>query len=308
MSKRRNHDAAFKARVALEALKGERTVSELATAYEVHPTMIHQWKKALLEGAAGILERGSKAAATAEFAEDTVRDLHAKIGELAVANDLYEQTSVNRTWRRPVRLFTGVLQAGQLRADRHVRACNAGCINWFCRKFPKFTGKLCPRTQLYCEFRELLKCGLPRHGELALVDHMCHLDTCQSRRRRPEGLEALHRAGQFLDEPVVLLDGVVQILDLTDFDQPEPTFQEKQPVQVLESDEIGSALVDHDLVGPAIVPDCARKEGRGRSLITTLGKHEIKGFPVSVHRAVQIRPCAFHLDVGLIHAPGPAGR
>ena len=111
MSKRRNHDAAFKARVALEALKGERTVSELATAYEVHPTMIHQWSQplsaigprsrrwcaigsspmsaacALLEGAAGIFERGGKAAATAEVAEDTVRNLHAKIGELAVAND-----------------------------------------------------------------------------------------------------------------------------------------------------------------------------------------------------------------------------
>ena len=85
MSKRRNHDAAFKARVALEALKGERTVSELAAAYSVHPTMIHQWKKSLLEGAAGIFERGGKAAA-AEVDEDTVRDLHAKIGELAVAN------------------------------------------------------------------------------------------------------------------------------------------------------------------------------------------------------------------------------
>ena len=99
MSKRRNHDAAFKARVALEALKGERTVSEMATVYEVHPTMIHQWSEplcaigsrtmasALLEGAAGIFERGGKAAANAEIAEDTVRDLHAKIGELAVAND-----------------------------------------------------------------------------------------------------------------------------------------------------------------------------------------------------------------------------
>jgi transposase len=87
MSKRRNHDAAFKVRVALEALKGGCTLSELATVHEVHPTMIHQWKKALLEGAAGILERGGKAAATAVIAEDTVRDLHARIGELAVAKD-----------------------------------------------------------------------------------------------------------------------------------------------------------------------------------------------------------------------------
>jgi len=87
MSKRRNPDAAFEARVALEALKGERTVSELAAAFGVHPTMIHQWKKSLFEGAAGIFERGVKATASAELGEDTVRDLHAKIGELAVAND-----------------------------------------------------------------------------------------------------------------------------------------------------------------------------------------------------------------------------
>ena len=84
MKKRRNHDAGFKARVALEALKGERTVSELAAAYEVHPTMIHQWKKALLDGAADIFERGGKTAPVVD--EDTVRSLHAKIGELAVAN------------------------------------------------------------------------------------------------------------------------------------------------------------------------------------------------------------------------------
>ena len=85
MKKRRHHDAGFEARVALEAVKGERTVSELAAEYGVHPTMIHQWKTALLDGAADIFERGGKRAP--EINEDTVRSLHAKIGELAVAND-----------------------------------------------------------------------------------------------------------------------------------------------------------------------------------------------------------------------------
>ena len=72
--------------MALEAVKGERTVSELAAEYGVHPTMIHQWKKALLEGASDIFERGGRTQA-AEIDEETVRSLHAKIGELAVAND-----------------------------------------------------------------------------------------------------------------------------------------------------------------------------------------------------------------------------
>lgn len=86
MKKRRNHDAGFKVRVALEALKGERTVSELAAENGVHPTMIHQWKKALFDGAADIFERGSKKPAV-EVYEETVQSLHARIGELAVAND-----------------------------------------------------------------------------------------------------------------------------------------------------------------------------------------------------------------------------
>jgi transposase-like protein len=71
VKKRRNHDAGFKARVALEAVKGERTVSELAAEYGVHPTMIHQWKKALLDGAAEIFERGGKTALVVD--DDTVR-------------------------------------------------------------------------------------------------------------------------------------------------------------------------------------------------------------------------------------------
>ena len=85
MSKRRQHSPDFKAKVALEAVKGEETVSELASRFGVHPTMIHQWKRALLEGASGVFERGGRR--KPEIDEDQVKELHAKIGELAVAND-----------------------------------------------------------------------------------------------------------------------------------------------------------------------------------------------------------------------------
>ena len=85
MAKRRQHNAEFKARVALEAVKGERTVAELASRYGVHPTMINQWKKALIEGASEVFERGRRKEPAVDDA--TVKELHAKIGELAVAND-----------------------------------------------------------------------------------------------------------------------------------------------------------------------------------------------------------------------------
>lgn len=55
-------------------------MSEVAAEYGVHPAMIHQCKRSLLEGAAGMFERGGKAAAAAEVGEETVRDFHAEIG------------------------------------------------------------------------------------------------------------------------------------------------------------------------------------------------------------------------------------
>ena len=85
MSERKQHPPEFKAKVAPEALKGERTVAELASRFGIHSTIIHTWKRALLEGASGVFERGSKNAP--EIDEEQVRGLHAKIGELAVAND-----------------------------------------------------------------------------------------------------------------------------------------------------------------------------------------------------------------------------
>ena len=85
MSKRKQHAPEFKVKVALEAVKGEQTVSELASRFGVHPTMIHQWKRTLLDGASGVFERGGKK--SPEIDDAQVKDLHAKIGELAVAND-----------------------------------------------------------------------------------------------------------------------------------------------------------------------------------------------------------------------------
>jgi len=90
MSKRKQHHPEFKAKVALEALRGEKTVSELASRFGIHPTMIHQWKRALLEGASGVFERGAGSKEPA-IDEAAVKELHAKIGELAVANDFLER-------------------------------------------------------------------------------------------------------------------------------------------------------------------------------------------------------------------------
>ena len=59
MSKRKQHAPEFKAKVALEALKGEEAAAELASRFGVHPTMIRQWKRALLDGGSGMFECGA---------------------------------------------------------------------------------------------------------------------------------------------------------------------------------------------------------------------------------------------------------
>ena len=85
---RRNHTAAFKAKVALAAVKGEKTLSELAGQFDVHANQITQWKSQLLEGAVGVFGGEAKADQTATTVD--LKSLHAKIGQLTLENDFLE--------------------------------------------------------------------------------------------------------------------------------------------------------------------------------------------------------------------------
>ena len=82
---RRNHSTKFKSKVALEALKGEQTLAELAQRFDVHANQITQWKKQLLDGAEDVfgssLERGR------ELSDEELKALHAKIGQQALEID-----------------------------------------------------------------------------------------------------------------------------------------------------------------------------------------------------------------------------
>jgi transposase len=86
---RRNHTPTFKAKVALAALKNDRTIAQLAEQFDVHPNQISSWKEQLLAGAADVFERGGNSRSSAS--EVDVKSLHAKIGELVLENDFLER-------------------------------------------------------------------------------------------------------------------------------------------------------------------------------------------------------------------------
>jgi len=91
---RKKHGAAFKAKVALAAIRGDRTIAELAVQFGVHPNQIHNWKKQLLDRAVSVFEGGAPAEGVTNEAQVDV--LYRQIGQLKVENDLYEGLGVKR--------------------------------------------------------------------------------------------------------------------------------------------------------------------------------------------------------------------
>jgi len=86
--KRRNHSPGFKAKVALAAVRGDRTLAELAHQFDVHPNQIHDWKKRLVSGAEDLFETGQ---GRGNDAEAQIEQLHAKIGQLTMERDFLSQ-------------------------------------------------------------------------------------------------------------------------------------------------------------------------------------------------------------------------
>ena len=87
----RKHSPAFKAKVALEAVKGEETVAQLAARYEVHPGQIQAWKKALVEGASGVFGNGKEQKGRNDVV--LVDRLYQEIGQLKVERDFLAERS-----------------------------------------------------------------------------------------------------------------------------------------------------------------------------------------------------------------------
>ena len=91
-AKRRRHEPEFKARVGLEALKGIRTIQEIAKEYQVHPVQVSDWKKKMLEGAGDVFKAAKKKSDEEGF-EAQREQLHAKIGQQAVEIDFLRKKS-----------------------------------------------------------------------------------------------------------------------------------------------------------------------------------------------------------------------
>ncbi len=91
---RKKIDPAIKAKAALDALKGELTIAEIAAKYQVYPNMVTGWRRELLDNASGIFDHAKERMAAADI-QEKIDDLHKTIGEITMENDWLKKSSIS---------------------------------------------------------------------------------------------------------------------------------------------------------------------------------------------------------------------
>ncbi len=89
---RKKYDKVFKAKIAIEAIRGEKTIQEISSLYEVHPNLVGRWKSELLEKAVMIFDKTGKEAASAVEAEKKEDELYRQVGKLQIENEYLKKT------------------------------------------------------------------------------------------------------------------------------------------------------------------------------------------------------------------------
>jgi transposase len=128
VGKRMRYSGEFKARVALEALRAELTTARLAAKHGINPTMVGVWKRQVMEGMAAVFSGKSAMQESSKAAEAEVEKLHAKIGQLLVERDLYEECSVKKVSTTP----PPDEPRGRLCRKATERGCSSACSHAPC--------------------------------------------------------------------------------------------------------------------------------------------------------------------------------
>jgi hypothetical protein len=142
-----------------------------------------------------------------------------------------------------------------------------------------------------------------RTFHLPFLDHVHQFDAAQNDARAVEILEPEHRSDSAFDGPMVLLDDVVQILDLTNLDG-----RLALGIHRVKRSQIGATFVDGYRLGRAVLTDCLFEEAPGSSLVPLGPEQKIDGVARLIRCPVKILPRALNLDIGFINPPALADR
>lgn len=137
--------------------------------------------------------------------------------------------------------------------------------------------------------------------ELTFLDHMHQFNSCEQDPNAAKRFESKHRSHDPLDRPVVLLDDVVHVLALPQFD-----IRPRVGIDAQDGGRVRAALIDGDLLGYTVQADGLFDKTSGGCVISLCAKQKVDRIAVAIDRSVQILPLASEPDVRFVHPPARA--